>query len=286
MNKKNIRRLLALLLVAVMLFGTATLLTGCKKEPVKPEEPDEPVAGETTESATETMGDALSKKNGWFVDEAGNVLYYVEDVPAVGFFHHESTGYYLEREFAPGWYYFDAQGLMLSGCWIEEAGYTHYLTEDGTAAASGWYSDSKGWFFLEEKGMLLANQVFERDGASYSVDADGYLFQVIHHRVTCELRSDEEAGKGSYLLLPQEYIDCVGLTFTFNSDLRPLGWGIRIRSGGEWKDIRELYDFQKLEDGKIVVTFREPMTFDALDITSGFNEMIVDPDILDLILRY
>lgn len=284
MNKKNIRRLLAMLLAAVMLFGTATLLAGCQEEePVETEAPD-PVEG--TGSVPETMDDTEPRKNGWFVDEAENVLYYVEDVPVVGFFHSESTGYYLEREFAPGWYYFDAQGLMLSGCWIEEDGYTHYLTEDGTAAASGWYSDTKGWFFLEEKGMLLANQVFERDGASYSVDVDGYLFQVIHHRVTCELRSDEEAGKGSYLLLPQEYIDCVGLTFTFNGDLRPLGWGIRIRSGGEWVDIRDLYDFEKLEDGKIVVTFREPMTFDALDITSGFNEMVVDPDILDLTLRY
>jgi len=284
MKKKNIRRLLALLLAAVMLLGTAALLAGCEKE--EPVETEAPEPSETTEPAPETMDDTEPGKNGWFVDEAGNVLYYVEDAPTVGFFHNESTGYFLDREFAPGWYYFDTQGVMLSGCWIEEAGYTHYLTEDGTAAASGWYSDSKGWFFLEEKGMLLANQVFERDGASYSVDVDGYLFQVIHHRVTCELRSDEEAGKGSYLLFPQEYIDCVGFTFTFDGDKIPMAWGIRVRSGGEWVDIRNLYDTEKLEDGKVIVTFREPMTFDALDITSAFTEMIVDPDILELTLRY
>lgn len=287
----SVRRLLAMLLALTMVLGMSMMFTGCadKGEAEVTTQPDVPEDGGEEKPEEDEPAEEGEKRNGWFVDEEGNVSFYVDNEPHTGFYFNEATGYFVEREFASGWYYFDEQGHMVSGSWIEDSGRAHYITEDGTAAKSGWYTDSKGWYYLEERGLLLADQMFSEGGRQYYLDVDGYLYRIIWEEMVCETQK-EKVGlaitERTALVLPEAVSGCNSFAFTYGGEKDPLAWSVWVRTDGVWVDMKDLCDTERAEDGTVMVTFHTPVSFDACCVFSALAEIVVDATLLDVTVCY
>lgn len=290
-RKTSLLRMLALMLVLIMMLAVTLTFTGCADKDGEEITTQASVAEESgeeeeTEPSTEEEGE---KRSGWFVDEAGNVSFYEDNVAHTGFYFNEETGFFVDREFASGWYYFDAQGYMISGSWIEDSGRLHYITESGTAAKPGWYSDSKGWYYLEERGLLLTEQTLSEGDRQYYMDAEGYLYRIIWEMMVCQ-EKEEKIGlaitERTTLVLPESISGCNSFTFTYAGEKDPLAWSVWVRTEGEWVDMKGNCDTEKVEDGKVTVTFRTPVSFDACCVFSALAQSAVDATLLDVTVCY
>ena len=81
------------------------------------------------------------------------------------------------------WYYFKADGTMVTSDWVQTSGKWYYLGEDGVMKANEVFTDGKKWYAADKNGAMVANGWFEEkngdDDWSYSewyyAGADGAL---------------------------------------------------------------------------------------------------------------
>ena len=78
------------------------------------------------------------------------------------------------------WYYFKADGTMVTSDWVQTSGKWYYLGEDGVMKANEVFNDGKNWYAVDKSGAMISNGWFEEkyeDNFSYwyYAGADGAL---------------------------------------------------------------------------------------------------------------
>ena len=96
---------------------------------------------------------------------------------ATGWWLEDTSGWYAKSEWQKVdglWYYFDAEGYMAHGEWID--GY--WLDEDGAYRypyRGSWKQNTKGWWFEDESGWYVDNKWQKIDGKWYFFENTGYM---------------------------------------------------------------------------------------------------------------
>lgn len=116
---------------------------------------------------------------------------------ACHYYYTDENGNYVKNEFRwinGKWYYFDAQGHMLTG-WQNINGYSYYFEDSGAMSASqyvdgywlnadgtwtypyraSWRLNSVGWWYGDDSGWYARNQWETINGIDYYFDNNGYM---------------------------------------------------------------------------------------------------------------
>jgi len=259
----------------------------------EPESLPEETTADTTPAQTEPVSEPVPAEtipDGWHVDEEGGCRYYQNNEPLTGLQELEEAKV-GQRTFAAGWYLFDETGLMCTG-WQTYENNAHYFTEEGSAAAPGWYRDDTGWYCLKEAGRLCRGETIAEEDAEYYVNEKGYLYQVIYSEITAmEKVGTIENVAVKYLALEEAVTNCHELSFrmSLGNSQQSAGtntWIIWAHTGGEWVNMSSSATVAPAVTGGYTLTFKEGVSFDALYLKLSGMEFSVDPVLYDVLMKF
>lgn len=101
---------------------------------------------------------SLSQSNQWLT--ANGQKYWLDPSG------HMATGW---RCIDHAWYYFNADGSMLTDSWLTDGGHRYYLKADGKMK-TGWLNQQGTYYYLDYSGRLQTNTII---ADTYVVDANG-----------------------------------------------------------------------------------------------------------------
>ena len=94
----------------------------------------------------------------------------MDDYSYVSYAHKKGWSY----EFGD-WYYYDADGMMVCGEWIQDGGEWYYLERDGHMVANDWARDNKGWMWMNGSGRITKDKWIQDGGYWYYLKPNGYM---------------------------------------------------------------------------------------------------------------
>lgn len=72
------------------------------------------------------------------------------------------------------WYYFDENGYLVKGQWIDDSDRRYYVQEDGSMA-TGWILHGSDWYYLGEDGSMQTGWIQITPGERYYLYPDGRM---------------------------------------------------------------------------------------------------------------
>jgi len=83
-----------------------------------------------------------------------------------------TTGWQKEGDY---WYYYKADGTMVTSDWVQSSGKWYYLDEDGVMMQDQIFLDKDGkWYAADKNGAMIANGWFSEKGESEKWDGTPY----------------------------------------------------------------------------------------------------------------
>ena len=134
--------------------------------PVKPAEPDEPVAEWVEKNGGTCLYIDGKMVTGWYQDEETGKWYLFD----------QNTGVMAENKWSKVdgvWYLFDDNGEMLTG-WQKVDGKWYYLKPWG-GMANGWQYIDSVWYYLRADGSMVANGWVKTGGYWYYLTGSGSM---------------------------------------------------------------------------------------------------------------